>query len=231
MENDEILKEQLAYYSARAQEYDESAGVGGRFAGPEELDPLIALEEEEARRALWAIGPVEHTLELACGTGIWTTELARISRRITALDGSPEMLALNREKLGDAQVQYVQADLFTWTPEALYDLVFFAFWLSHVPPEALEDFLLKVYRAVRPGGRVFLVDEPAGGRLLSGEVLDGQYQTRRLYDGREFRIIKVYYRPEEIASHLERLGFEKLEVRRGEYFFHLTGRRAGVNPV
>jgi demethylmenaquinone methyltransferase/2-methoxy-6-polyprenyl-1,4-benzoquinol methylase len=55
-------------------------------------------------------------------------------------------------------VEYRQIDLFTWEPDAEYDLVFFSFWLSHVPPELLESFLTKVSKSVRVGGQVFIVD-------------------------------------------------------------------------
>lgn len=43
------------------------------------------------------------------------------------------MLAINRAFNGDARVEYVEADLFEYVPNTLYDLVFAGFWLSHVP--------------------------------------------------------------------------------------------------
>jgi hypothetical protein len=32
-------------------------------------------------------------------------------------------------------VRFICADLFAWSPERRYDVVFFGFWLSHVPLE------------------------------------------------------------------------------------------------
>ena len=52
---------------------------------------------------------------------------------MTAVDASPEAIAINRARVGRANVDYVEADLFAWTPPARYDLVFMSFWLSHVP--------------------------------------------------------------------------------------------------
>jgi 2-polyprenyl-3-methyl-5-hydroxy-6-metoxy-1,4-benzoquinol methylase len=221
----DLLQEQLTYYSARAQEYDESVQQTGRFDNPKPPDPAVASEWGQAVDALHALGPWEQVLELACGTGLWTKELLRVSRHITALDGSTEMLAVNRAQVADPRVRYLQADLFQWKPEAEYDLVFFAFWLSHVPRESLQAFLHTVYQAVRPGGSVFIVDEPPDGRQLSGPVQAGQYQTRTLYDGRKFQIVKVYYSPQDIQTDLEGLGFEGVEFTSGEYYFHLTGNR------
>ncbi len=143
------------------------------------------------------------------------------------LDGSPEMLAINRAKLADPRVQYQCIDLFSWEPEREYDLVFFAFWLCHVPPELLAAFLDKVDRAVRPGGHVFIVDEPAGGRNLSGPSEAGMYQRRTLEDGRAFNIVKVYYDPLTIQGELGKRGFTPGELGVGEYFFHLVNQRQG----
>jgi len=227
MPDRKLLDEQLAYYRARAQEYDESIQQMGRFAAGETPDPAVSVEWDQAIRTLQAVGPVDHILELACGTGLWTKELAKIGRRITALDGSPEMLALNRSKVADARVHYATQDIFAWEPVETYDLVFFAFWLSHVPESALAEFLRRVVRVLCPGGRVFIVDEPADGRQLSGPVQEGQKQTRTLYDGRTFQIVKVYYPPVEIKKRLQDLGVEDAEFKSGEYFFTLTGVRRG----
>jgi demethylmenaquinone methyltransferase/2-methoxy-6-polyprenyl-1,4-benzoquinol methylase len=165
-------------------------------------------------------------LEPAAGTGIWTQELLSLASQLTVMDGSPEMLEINRAKLSDPRVRYECVDLFGWEPEQEYDLVFFAFWLSHVPPDLLAPFLDNASRAVKPGGRLFIVDEPAGGRQLSGPSEAGMYQRRTVEDGREFKIVKVYYDPARIEQHLRERGFEALELMTGEYFFYITGKRA-----
>jgi demethylmenaquinone methyltransferase/2-methoxy-6-polyprenyl-1,4-benzoquinol methylase len=135
------------------------------------------------------------------------------------------MLAIARANIPDPRVTFAQADLFAWEPEEQYDLVFFAFWLSHVPPDALPVFLDRVGRATRPGGRVFVFDEPAGGRQFSGPTEGGLCQTRALADGRRFRIVKVYCDPQAVRREFERRGFEAVEAATGEASFHLTGRR------
>jgi demethylmenaquinone methyltransferase/2-methoxy-6-polyprenyl-1,4-benzoquinol methylase len=156
--DDHVLREQLEYYQARAGEYDESL----RGIGPGEPNPEQDQANEEWLHivsTLRPLSPVEEVLELACGTGIWTQELVKLGRSITALDGSPEMIAINRSKAGVTAIEYQCVDLFQWEPEKQYDLVFFAFWLSHVPPAHLSGFLGKVAHSTKPGGRVFIVDE------------------------------------------------------------------------
>ena len=89
-------------------------------AGGEELDEAV----DEFR-------PVGEVLELACGTGVWTAQLARYATELTALDASSEMLAVAKRRVGE-QVRFVHADVFDWAPERRYDVVFFGFWLSHL---------------------------------------------------------------------------------------------------
>jgi demethylmenaquinone methyltransferase/2-methoxy-6-polyprenyl-1,4-benzoquinol methylase len=160
---DNILQEQLAYYRARALEYDESLQDRRRVLG-DQADIQVREETARARDALRRLGSFEEVLELACGTGTWTRDLRGMARRITAVDGAPEMLAMARAKVADAAVDFICADLFVWVPTSQYDLVMFAAWISHIPPHRLDGFLDKVRDAVRPGGHVFIVDEPAGGR-------------------------------------------------------------------
>src|SRR2546423_8778625 len=113
---DDVLQEQLAYYRARATTYD--ASLGNELQGT-----LTAVDE-----LLQQLGPFEHVLELACGTGIWTRLLLNVAQRVTAVDAAPEMLALNAAKVakvgtvGEKRVRYLCADLFTWEPAEQYDL-------------------------------------------------------------------------------------------------------------
>ncbi len=225
-DDSDILNEQLNYYRARAREYDESVQQTGRFAVPEEesppSDPVIDQEWVQIVTALRGLPPGKDTLELACGTGMWTRQLLAISTTVTAIDGAPEMLDVNRAKLNnDPRVEYACFDLFTWQPGRQYDLVFFGFWLSHVPPDRLGDFLDKVTKATRIGGTVMMVDEPADGSRLSGPNEHGLYQTRQLYDGSRYRIFKVYYNPPLIQSQLERRGFSDFRLIGGQNFFAL----------
>jgi len=73
-------------------------------------------------------------------------------------------------------------------------VVFFGYWLSHVPDDRLDAFWAKVAHALRPAGRVFLIDS------YRPERIPGDLQQRRLSDGREFRIVKRYWQPAELAA-------------------------------
>ncbi|HWS82418.1 MAG TPA: class I SAM-dependent methyltransferase [Rubrobacter sp.] len=218
-----LLEGQLAYYRARAGEYDEWFLRTGRHDRGPEWNRTWFLELERVRQELDRFGPTGRVLELACGTGLWTVELARHAAGITAVDASPEVLDINRarlqETLPEATVSYVRADLFGWRPEESYDVVFFGFWLSHVPPGRFAAFWDLVRSALRPGGRVFFVDslrtETWAEKESAGRGPRDHTTLRRLNDGREFSIVKVFYDPVELEARLAGMGW-RISVRTTE---------------
>jgi demethylmenaquinone methyltransferase/2-methoxy-6-polyprenyl-1,4-benzoquinol methylase len=154
---------------------------------------------------------------------------------VVGVDAAPEMRELALAKLRDAGKRNVElrvGDLFTWQPERDYDVVFFAFWLSHVPESHADRFWRSVHDALRPGGRFFLVD--ASRAVVEGNVVhaprlpDRQSATelRRLEDGREFRIVERPLDPDGLARDLREHGLDASFVETGEFFVYGLGRRA-----
>jgi demethylmenaquinone methyltransferase/2-methoxy-6-polyprenyl-1,4-benzoquinol methylase len=203
----DLLGEQKRYYAERAAEYDDWWYRRGRYElGPDALARWQA-DVGEAETALERFAPFGSALELAAGTGIWTRKLVERADRVLALDANAETLALNTS---DADL--VRADVFEWRPAERFDLVFFSFWLSHVPEERFDEFWGLVRDALVPGGRVFLVDSGGGDTAHTGtDQVDGE-ETRSLSDGRTFRIVKRRWGPEELAARVRPLGFE-LDLR------------------
>ena len=224
------LLEQLAYYRARAAEYDEWWLRQGRYDRGAALNAQWFAEADQVRAALAAFHPAGRVLEFACGTGLWSERLLASAEHLTCLDGSPEMLALNQARLRSPNVDYIQANLFEWQPVARYDAVFFGFWLSHVPPERFAAFWDLVAACLAPGGRVFFVDsrhEPSS-TAVDHRLPEREATTlrRRLNDGREFQIYKLFYEPAELTRRLNDLGW-RFEARQTEhYFLYGSGSRA-----
>ncbi len=222
---DDLLQEQIAYYRARAPEYDEWFQRTGMYdLGPVTND-LWRRDVEQVEGALDAFAPTGRVLELACGTGWWTHAVARHASSLTCVDASPEVIERARLRAPDAR--FVVADLFTWEPDQRYDVVFFSFWLSHVPADQLKAFWSMVDRALEPGGRVFFMDnlnkpiaavDGAAEFLQKDDRPDGII-TRKLNDGREFRAVKIYYQPDELVARLDGLGWD-VQVHSTEAFFY-----------
>jgi demethylmenaquinone methyltransferase/2-methoxy-6-polyprenyl-1,4-benzoquinol methylase len=222
--HDKPVREQIAYYRARAGEYDEWFLRQGRYDRGPEASAQWFREIEQIQQALDAFRPGGHVLELACGTGLWTQRLLEHAQQITAVDASPEVLALNEHKFGSPRVRYVQADLFDWRPTESYDVVFFSFWLSHVPPERFDAFWDMVAAALSARGRVFFVDsryEPTS-TAVNHQLREKQATcvTRRLNDGRTFEIVKVFYEPEDLRERLTRSGWQAQVAATEHYFLY-----------
>jgi len=210
----------MSYYRARAPEYDEWWTRRGRYDQGPEVAERWHREIARVEKCLDDFGPRGDVLELACGTGWWTEKLARYGANLTCVDASTETMLYNRARLKDGALRlprYVQADLFQWAPDRQYDVVFFSFWLSHVPSERFASFWETVKRALKPGGRVVLIDEPSGEPYPAMET---ELQQRQLKDGRTFKIIKLYYDPDKLAEKLRDLGWQSRFERTPTYFFH-----------
>lgn len=195
-DSDAVVREQVAYYRARAAEYDRVYSERG------DLQVLLPVID-----SLPVTGDV---LELACGTGRWTGSLAARARSVTAVDAAPEALAIARKRVRSPTVQFTCADVFAWRPLRRYDTVFFAFWLSHVPPARLPEFWRTVADALAPEGKVVFIDngpgESAGEEVLTGQPVPSV--RRRLDDGSEYRIVKVFHEPGQLVRDLAAWGWQ-----------------------
>jgi SAM-dependent methyltransferase len=214
-DQDRLLAEQRAYYSALAPDYlDQGLDLPG---GAELTDALDAFR------------PTGSVLELACGPGTWTPQLLGHASDVTAVDASPEMLAIAASRVPDgAPVRFVKADLFTWEPDHRYDVVFIGFWLSHVPADRLESFWALVAAALAPRGRVFFVDDRY---RTPEELIEGPASStiqRRTPDGTAYRIVKVPYEPAELETQLRELGWDITVTPTAGPFFWGAGNQAGT---
>jgi SAM-dependent methyltransferase len=152
-------------YRWLAQYYDE---IFSSFRGP-----IGAARERVLGRIL---SHVETACDLACGTGTTALILARKGIKMYAVDLSPLMCRLTREKADRARlpVRVLRADMRSFRlPEAVdlitceYDAV------NHVPHKAdLRRVTKAVERALRPGGHFFFdVNNSLGfERYWSGTV-------------------------------------------------------------
>jgi SAM-dependent methyltransferase len=195
-----LLAEQIAYYRARAPEYHEGAME-------EPGTDVLAGAGRELLAAIDAFAPTGDVLELACGPGTWTADLLRHAQSLTCVDASPEMLELAARRVDDQRVRFLRADLFSWEPERRYDVVFFGFWLSHVPLERFDSFFSMVARALKPEGRVLFVDD---AYRTADELIEGEASAtirRRLHDGTPFRAVKVPHTPQGLQQRLADAGW------------------------
>jgi SAM-dependent methyltransferase len=212
----DLIDEQIAYYRARASEYDRTFPAGDPFAA----------DADRIRDALRAFAPRGRVLEIAAGTGQWTAILAEYAAELVVTDASPEMLELNRAKVGEHNnIRYRVADAFALEPTQDFDVVFFGFFLSHVPPTQVEAFWRVVAGLLVPAGRVFFVDE--GRHFLWREdwIDESAGVVRRpLTDGTVHRAVKVLWRLTDLTARLRELGWDASVKAEGPFFWGAARR-------
>jgi demethylmenaquinone methyltransferase/2-methoxy-6-polyprenyl-1,4-benzoquinol methylase len=212
--------EMKAYYAARAPEYDDVYLRREEASGGPVLGLWFERELDEITQWLDALPLRGEIVELAAGTGWWSPLLAQ-KGELSIYDIAPEPLDIARQRLVAHGLRAHIHVRDAWEePDRQVDAVFCGFWLSHVARERLDDFLRLVRRWLKPDGRFAFLDERAGTEAVDpGADAGSGTSVRRLADGREFRIRKVYYGPEELSVALLRAGFASAEVRPTERFF------------
>lgn len=154
-----------------------------------------------------AVGAVQdgRVLDLACGPGIVTVELARDAREVVAFDLTPEMLQKARERCAQAGLMNVRFE--QGTAEALpfadasFDAVVTRFTMHHFASPAVVASQLA--RVVRPGGRIVIADS------LSSHIADEAELHNALEILRDPSHIRMLSR-EQLLAIIQEAGFTVL---------------------
>jgi ubiquinone/menaquinone biosynthesis C-methylase UbiE len=176
-----------AYYDARAAEYDDwwlGTGVFAPLERPgwhEEVAQLVGL--------LDGLAPAR-VLDVACGTAFLTRHLRG---EVTALDQSPRMVEIARERMPAATV--VQGDAVPLPfPDRAFDRVVTGHFYGHLLPGERERFLAEA-RRVAP--RIVVVDT-----ARRADRPAETWEERVLDDGSRHRVYKRYFTAAELGGEL-----------------------------
>ena len=162
LSNFSLREEIIAYWSERAESFDQSFGHG-----------IVPGIEAEAWGGLigGAIGPApKEVLELACGTGEITRVLLGLGYSVTALDFAEPMLARAQAKHADnprARFRLADAEN-SMEPDARYDAVIsrHLVWTLLAPETTFADWL----RVLKPGGTLVILDGQWSSPNLFGRL-------------------------------------------------------------
>lgn len=132
----------------------------------EDFDRIAALSREDgwdhnAHYHPFLLGQLpprlHEALEIGCGTGAFARSLAERSERVLAIDLSPRMVEVAKDRSkGHPNVEHAVADANSWQfPPERFDCVASITTLHHVP---LAPTLRKMGGALRPGGTLLVLD-------------------------------------------------------------------------
>ena len=164
--------ETLGVYARKANEY---ADVTQSLAH----DPLL-------KAFIDAVKPCGDVLDLGCGPGISSRQMALAGLRVTAIDPVPEMIALAARH---ANVTTKLGSFDDLNEVAQYDGIWANFSLLHAPRADMPRHLDNIARALRPNG-IFHI----GVKLGTGEQRDS---IGRLY---------TYFTEDELVALLQNAG-------------------------
>ncbi|MBC7413316.1 MAG: methyltransferase domain-containing protein [Herminiimonas sp.] len=206
-----------AYYAQRAATYDEI------YARPERQADLAILHER--LRTLLA---GQRVLEIACGTGYWTADLAATAEHVLATDINPAVIDVARARqLPTDKVTFALADAFAAGDKLDRNACFAGFWWSHVGRERQADFLTTLRDRLAPQARLVMIDnvyvEGSSTPIARTDAERNTYQIRRLPNGERHEVLKNFPTDstlrKAVAAHLKDIRIERLE-----HYWMLSGR-------
>jgi ubiquinone/menaquinone biosynthesis C-methylase UbiE len=133
---------------------------------------------------LVGVGPGMRCLDLGCGGGEVTFDLARLVEpggRVTGIDMDEVKLELARAaaaERGIANVEFRSANVNDWSEPDTYDLVYCRFLLQHLSRPV--DLLARMWASVRAGGAIVVEDADFDG-LFCDPPNDGFEFYSRIY--------------------------------------------------
>lgn len=206
------------YYAKRAPTYEQEV-----YARPERQDELDQLKE---RLAELAAG--QKVLELACGSGYWTEELAASADSVLATDINAPMLELARARgLSADKVRFAMADATDARIDGDFSLCFAGFFWSHVKREEQAGFLAQLRNNLGAGTMLVMIDNTyveGSSTVIARTDLEGNtYQIRTLPDGERYEVLKNF--PTDSALRKKLAAFVRdIRIVRLEHFWMLTGK-------
>jgi SAM-dependent methyltransferase len=224
----DIAAEMVAYYEARAGEYDDWYLRRGRYARGAIHDTAWNAELDAAGRWLDELPISGEIVELAAGTGWWSPLLAS-KGELWLYDAAEAPLERARERLLAHNLRAHIHLRDVWAePDRQVDAVVLGFWLSHVDRDRTAAFLALARRWLKPGGTLAIIDslaDPQSGAEDHPPVV-GDRAMRRLDDGRQFTIVKVHRDAAEMRAALAAAGFGDVTAESTGRFFVLASATA-----
>jgi ubiquinone/menaquinone biosynthesis C-methylase UbiE len=227
-QTDEVKQQVAAHWNRRALGFDNDFGHSIRTPAERAAwDRILGL-------VVRGRAPLD-ALDVGCGTGFLSLELAARGHRVTGIDFAPQMLAEAQRKAATQEglpVRFEEGDAEALRfSDASFDLVItrHVLWTLPHPEAAIDEWI----RVLRPGGRLAIIDSQFDPSVLEPSPQNArssaEYATigDRLpfLGGRPQQEIETLLRvhgladvagdpvPDLVAAQAERMAEEGLEVR------------------
>jgi len=212
-----VITDMAAYYAKR-DNFDEED-----VENPDAMDELDDIMDN-----LRELMTGQRVLELACGDGYWTDELAEYAESVLATDINPNLLEMAQTRdLPDEIVQFAVADALDPQVQGDFTACFAGFWWSHVKRQDQVDVIARLKKIIGKDGLLVLVDnsqvESEKTVIARTDAESNTYQIHALSDGSRYEIVKNYYTDSALRKRLGPL-LRDMRVHRFEHYWMLTAR-------
>lgn len=214
----EAVNTDMAAYYALRNNFDEED-----VENPEAMDALDEIMENLRERMTG-----QRVLELACGDGYWTDELAEYAKSVLATDINPNLLEQARAReLPPDVVQFALADALDPQVQGDFNACFAGFWWSHVRREEQADVIARLRRIIGKDGLLMLVDnsyvDSEKTTLARTDAEGNTYQIHALPNGERYEIVKNFPTDSALRKRLGPL-LRDMRIHRFEHYWMLTAR-------
>ena len=191
---------------------------------PDRYDDEHAFVAEYGRDLLDLLAPEpgERVLDVGCGTGRLTRQVADAGAAVVGLDASAEMVERAREAHPD--LRFVRGDAREFEADRPFDAVLSNAALHWIPEGDQPRVIDRIASAMRPGGR-FVAEMGGAGNV--GSIVDALAAELEAH-GRDFEHPWYFPALGEYASLLESRGFEVTFARLFDRPTELDGGRDGL---
>ena len=191
-----LVDDVARYYAARAPVYDETAGY---------MDPEAERRRLPIKARLREMFCGHTVLEIACGTGYWTSTVGEVADSVLAVDINPSLLSQAEDRCKHLpNVAFQVADAYTLADvPAEFSAAFGIWWWSHMPKERIPAFLAALHGKLLPGAFALFVDQlPYDGPARRQDAVGNILEQRPLPDASSVEIVKNFPTEEDIRQAL-----------------------------
>ncbi len=170
-----------------------------------------------------------HTvLELACGSGYWTEQLAQSAERVLATDINQAMLDIARAKELDTDVvEFAEADANDLQIDGEFTCCFAGFFWSHVLRAEQSGFLEQLRKKLGKDTLLVMLDNvyvDGSSTVIARTDLEGNtFQIRTLANGERHEVLKNFPTDSALRKKLAP-SVRDIRILRLEHYWLLTGR-------
>ncbi|MNK30843.1 Trans-aconitate 2-methyltransferase [compost metagenome] len=192
---------------------------------PESYDNKLAFVSEYGKDLIDLLGPVknEWILDLGCGTGDLTSQIAELGARVTGIDYSASMIEAARKKYPELEFKLSNGESFT--AEEPYDAVF-----SNAALHWMKDAsgaVRSIHQVLKPRGR-FVAE--FGGKGNVETIIQAIYEVFEEEYDIDASTLNPWYFPSvgEYALLLEEHGFKVEFIRHYDRPTKLSDNKEGL---